>query len=77
MNQIRLDFRANRRLHAEMPRLALLDFVHLGIMLARAILGQGQSGDDRHIQHRYFSKFSKPQPLEGQRFVDDRKEALG
>jgi hypothetical protein len=62
------------RFHAEVPLVALLGLVHLWISLALLILGRARGCDDRRIHHR---TFSESQPLNGQMFVDGRKDAFG
>ena len=46
MHELALAVRADMRLHAEMPLVALLGLTHLGIARFRLVLGRGGGADD-------------------------------
>ncbi len=55
------------RLHAEVPLVALLGLMHLGVTLAATVLGRAERGDQRGIDHR---AALEQQALVGQHCVD-------
>mmetsp|Transcript_39182 Transcript_39182/g.92016 ORF Transcript_39182/g.92016 Transcript_39182/m.92016 type:complete len:247 (-) Transcript_39182:3189-3929(-) len=52
VHQARVRIRTNVRLHAEVPLVALLGLVHLGVALAVLVLGGARRGNDGRVHHR-------------------------
>jgi|APTNR8051073442_1049403.scaffolds.fasta_scaffold09320_3 hypothetical protein len=63
MNQPRFHIDTDVRLHAEVPLIAFLRLVHVGVAAVLAVLGRGRGGDDRSV---YDAAFAKQQPFVGQ-----------
>ena len=68
MHQPGIDVRADMNLHAEVPLVALLGLVHLGVALLFPVLRRGWRMDDRRIDHR---AALEQQVLLRERVVDD------
>jgi hypothetical protein len=74
VHQARVGIHANVRLHAEVPLVALLGLMHLGITLAFDILSRARRRDQRGIHCR---ARLQQQPLVGQQVVDDAQHVGG
>lgn len=74
MHEAGLRIDADVCLNAEMPLVALLGLMHLGISPLALVLGRTGRGDDRGVHDR---TFLKQQALVGQMDVDCREDALG
>ena len=71
MDQSRLAVRTDVQLHSEVPVLAFLGLVHLGIACFVLILGRGRCGNQRRIDNR---ATGKPHAVGHQQFADFGEE---
>ena len=74
VNQARLGIGANVGLHAEVPLVALLGLMHLGVARLVLVLRRGRSFDDGRVNHR---ALAQQQPTLAQVGVDLGKHLLG
>ncbi len=74
MHQARVSIDANVRLHAEMPLVAFLALVPVGIALAGFIFGRGRRGNQGGVDNR---AFAQKQTLLGQVGVDGVEDGFG
>ncbi len=74
VHQPRLGIDADMGLHAEMPRVAFLGLVHLGVAIPLGVLGRRRRLDDGRIHHR---AAPQEQPLGRQVRVDGREDGFG
>ena len=74
VHQPRVGIGADVGLHTEVPLVALLGLVHLGIARLVPVLGRGGRGDDGGIHHRALRQH---QPLRAQPRVDGLEDRLG
>ena len=74
VNQPRFRIYANVRLPAEVPLVALLGLMHLGIACAILVPGRTRRRDERGLHHRACLEH---QPLGGEQLVHARQDLIG
>ena len=74
VHQARLGVHADMGLHAEVPLIALLALVHLGVTFPAGALGRARRGDQRGVHHR---AGLEQQTLGAQQIVDDHQDLRG
>ena len=74
VNQTRVGIDTDVRLHTEMPLIALLGLVHLGVALAAAVLGRTGRGNQRGVHD---GAALEQQPLGLQGGIDRGQDRLG
>ena len=74
VHQPRVGINADVCLHAEVPLIALLGLMHLGVALALLVLGRGRGRDDRGIDD---GAFAQHQALASQMRLDRGEDGFG